>query len=69
MEPGEIQHGSSLLLTYQQVAEKYGVCVRTVRNWVVDCGLPVIKIGRKVWVSSQDLAAFLERHKTSGQGA
>ena len=69
MEAGKIEHGSGLLLTYQQVAERYGVCVRTVRNWVVDCGLHVIKIGRKVWVHSQDLAAFLERHKISGQGA
>jgi excisionase family DNA binding protein len=51
-------------LTVAQAAEMMGVCERTVKNWRKE-GLRLVKIGRKSWILTEDLRAFVEAHRTA----
>lgn len=47
------------LLTVREVAERLRVCVRTVRNYIKQGLLRVVRLGRAVRVDEQDLAKFV----------
>lgn len=51
------------LLTKQQVAEVLQVTLRTVHSYINSCDLPAVKIGRRVRITTEDLRAFIERHR------
>ena len=53
------------LLTVAQVAERCQVSPRSVRRWIDEGDLPVVRLGRSVRVSENDLAAFLNRCKST----
>jgi excisionase family DNA binding protein len=53
------------LLTVAQVAEHCQVSPRSVRRWIDDGQMPVVRLGRSVRVSESDLAAFLSRCKSA----
>jgi len=46
------------------VAERYGVQVITIWDWIRKKKLPAIKIGREYRVSSDDLMEFEEKRRT-----
>lgn len=48
------------LLTVEEVAEICRTSVRTVRRWIADGELAVYRIGGRVLVSEEDLAAFIK---------
>jgi excisionase family DNA binding protein len=51
-------HDVSSDLTVAQVAEKYGVHINTVRNWIRDGVLPAYRIGaRTIRIRPSDVAA------------
>jgi excisionase family DNA binding protein len=52
------------LLTVAQVAERCQVSPRSVRRWIDDGQLPVLRLGRSVRVSDGDLATFLSHCKS-----
>lgn len=48
-------------LTVAEVAEPLKLNQQTVRNWIDQCSLPALKVGRRVRIRSVDLEAFVER--------
>ena len=46
------------LLSVEQVAERLGLHVRTVRNYVRDGRLKAVRIGKQYRITAEDLAAF-----------
>ena len=48
------------LYTPEEMAKVCRVSLRTVRRWIADKELPVHRLGRKVFVSEEDLARFLK---------
>ena len=42
------------------VAQRYGVTVRTVENWIKNLGLPHLKIGKSVRFIMLDVDAFIK---------
>jgi len=55
------------LLTCEQVAERYGVKVSTVWDWIRSERLPAVKInGRNYRIRAEDLAAFEQKTATGG---
>ena len=53
------------LLTIADVADRCQVSSRSVRRWIDDGRLKVIRLGRSVRVSERDLAAFVSGCQTS----
>jgi excisionase family DNA binding protein len=51
------------LLTKRDVAQQAKVCARTVDNWMIDHGLPYIKLGGAVRFLQSDVENFIERHR------
>ena len=56
---------SERLLTIADVAERCQVSPRSVRRWIDDGRLRVIRLGRSVRVAEGDLAAFLSHCQKS----
>ena len=56
---------SERLLTIADVADRCQVSSRSVRRWIDDGRLQVIRLGRNVRVCEGDLAKFLSRCQTS----
>ncbi|GHU96209.1 hypothetical protein FACS1894208_10460 [Clostridia bacterium] len=55
------------LLTCEQVAERYGVKLITVREWIKAKKLPAVKIGGKLYrIRAEDLEAFEKQYETGG---
>ena len=50
-----------VLLTPHEVATRCRVSLRTVRRWIADGELPVLRLGRSVRIRKSALAAFLRR--------
>ena len=63
------QNGNTVTekLTLREATSMMRVCERTVTNWR-KMGLPCVKIGRKLWILTQDLKAFMESHRVPGGG-
>ena len=56
-------------LTCKQVAERYGVGIHTVRDWIKKKRLPALNLGGKAYrVRLSDLTVFEERYKTVNNG-
>ncbi|WP_062200111.1 helix-turn-helix domain-containing protein [Demequina salsinemoris] len=55
----------SVLLTRDEAAVIARVHVDTLGRWIADGRLPVVRLGRKVLVSSAALAAYIERSTTT----
>lgn len=53
------------LYTCPEVAERYGVQVITIWDWIRKGRLGAIKIGRDYRISEQDLKRFEEENRTS----
>ena len=51
------------LLKAKEVALALNVSQNTVRQWIWQRRLPVIKLGRAVRLRREDLMAFIERHR------
>ena len=51
------------LLTVDEMAERLGVCSRTIRRWIARNELPAHRLGRSVRVAEDDLLAFLGKHR------
>lgn len=49
-------------MTRNQVMEVFEVSNNTLTNWISK-GLPVVKVGQKVFFKKSDLYDFFERHK------
>ena len=49
--------------TIPEVAERLGVCTRTVRRWISAGGLVVHRVGHVVRIADGDLRAFLAAHR------
>ena len=49
----------------EQVAERYGIKVSTVWEWVREKRLPAVKIGKLYRISPEDLADFEKENKTT----
>ena len=56
-----------LLLTPREAAESLGICERTLYALTKRGELPVIRIGRAVRYSTEDLKAWIERVKIISQ--
>lgn len=56
-------------LTCERVAEKYGVTVCTVREWIKGKKLPALKLAGAAGyrIRSEDLDAFEKRHFTTAK--
>jgi excisionase family DNA binding protein len=51
------------LLKAKEVALALSISENTVRQWIWQRRLPVIKLGRAVRLRREDLMAFIERHR------
>ena len=49
--------------TITEVAERLGVCTRTVRRWISAGGLVVHRVGHVVRIAEGDLRDFLAAHR------
>lgn len=52
------------LYTCEEIAERYGVQVITVWDWIRKKKLPAIKVGKSYKVQENDLKRFEEERKT-----
>lgn len=52
---------SDRLYSVEQVAERLGLHVRTIRNYVRDGRLPAVRIGKQYRIAHEDLEAFTGR--------
>jgi excisionase family DNA binding protein len=50
--------------TSKEVAERLKVTDRTVRRWISDGSLKVIRLGRSVRIAESDLQRFIEAGRT-----
>ncbi|NQV85467.1 MAG: helix-turn-helix domain-containing protein [Woeseiaceae bacterium] len=49
------------LLTVAEIAQSCQVCERTVRRWIADGDLPVVRFGRLVRIRPRDHLALIRR--------
>ncbi len=47
------------MIAVADLADNLGVCSKTVRRWIQDGSLKVYRIGRRVLIAEEDVAAFL----------
>jgi len=59
-----MEAGTGRLLTVYEVAQRLGVCVRSVRGYIKRGALHVIRLGRSVRVAENDLADFILRRRS-----
>jgi len=52
-------------LSTREIAEKLGVHLRTVGNWIRKGELPAVRVGGQYRVAKQDFEAFLEERRTN----
>ncbi|MEW2439811.1 helix-turn-helix domain-containing protein, partial [Streptomyces caniferus] len=57
------------LYSVEQVAERLGLHVRTIRNYVRDGRLPAVRIGKQYRIAHEDLEAFTGRPVTRRRSA
>jgi excisionase family DNA binding protein len=55
----------SKMYSCSEVAERYGVQVITIWDWIRKKKLPAIKIGKQYRISADDITAFEESCRTS----
>ena len=56
------------LLTIDAVAERFDVDPRTVRRWIEQGDLTVVRVGSVVRITSDDLDRFIAKHRqTAGR--
>jgi len=55
------------LLTIDAVAERFGVDPRTVRRWIEQGDLTVVRIGSVVRITSDDLDRFIAKHRQTAR--
>ncbi len=61
----KFEDGGLQLLTYEQLAPRLEVCVRTVEYYVATRKIPYIKIGRNVRFRLADVERALKRYEIS----
>ena len=54
----------SKMYTCEQVAERYGVQIITIWDWIRKKKLPAIKIGKEYRISEEDIKAFEDSRRT-----
>lgn len=54
---------AAALLTAEQIASRYHVALRTVRRWITASDLRVLRLGRAVRITEDDLERFLQRSR------
>lgn len=51
------------MYTYKEIAEMFGVCIRTVRNWVKSGKIKVVKLSqRTVRITEEELENFKQKN-------
>lgn len=55
------------LRSLAEVAERFGVSIKTVRRMVARGDLPTCRIGKLLRVADDDVAAYLERSQSSSK--
>jgi len=60
---GRHQRDQIKFFTIPEVAERLGVCTRTVRRWISAGDLVVHRVGHVVRIAEGDLRAFLAAHR------
>ncbi|MEQ9640308.1 MAG: helix-turn-helix domain-containing protein [Alphaproteobacteria bacterium] len=55
-------HNQEPLLTVVDMAGEFQVSPRTVRRWIADGDLPVVRIGGLVRIRPRDRDAFIREH-------
>ena len=56
------------MYTCEQVAERYGVQIITIWDWIRKKKLPAIKIGKEYRISEDDIKAFEDSRRTIQKG-
>jgi excisionase family DNA binding protein len=51
------------LLNVEQTAKLLGISVNTLRQWISQRRLPVVKLGKAVRFASEDVEKFIAEHK------
>jgi len=59
--PSPAPTNAERLLTAQQVASRCAVSLRTVRRWITEGDLPVLRLGRAIRIEGVDLQRLLAR--------
>lgn len=54
----------SKMYTCEQVAERYGVQIITIWDWIRKKKLPAIKIGKEYRISEEDIKSFEDSRRT-----
>lgn len=54
----------SKMYTCEEVAERYGVQIITIWDWIRKKKLPAIKIGKEYRISEEDIKAFEDSRRT-----
>jgi excisionase family DNA binding protein len=52
------------MLSIRQVAERYGVCTKTVSRWIKSQGLHSHKIGRTIRIAEEDAMTFMTARRS-----
>lgn len=50
--------------TIPEVADIFKVTTRTIHNWIAEGRLPIIKIGKTVRISDEDIKALIDTGRT-----
>lgn len=50
--------------TISEVADIFKVTTRTIHNWIAEGRLPIIKIGKTVRISDEDIKALIDTRRT-----
>jgi len=50
--------------TISEVADIFKVTTRTIHNWITEGRLPIIKIGKTVRISDEDIKALIDTGRT-----
>lgn len=69
MKPTNTTTNTPRLLTLQEVADRLGVALWTVRRWASTRRIPTVKLGAAVRVDERDLNALIEARRRPAHNA
>lgn len=54
-----------VMLRPKQVAETFHVHLRTVYVWIKERGLPVIRLGSRIWIRKGELDEWVQKNRST----
>jgi len=57
------------LLSVAETAERLGIAVQTLRNWISQKRVPYVKLGRRTLFDPRQIERWLSQHTVREQGA